>query len=316
MISVVCPIYNEIHYIDKVIDFCQNALPADKEVFLVDGGSTDGTIEKIKSRISGDSRFKLLDNPDKYVPSALNQAIRLAKGDIIVRLDAHSEYAPDYFTAIIHTFSQVEADIVGGSMRIAKGTPLQDAIGYATSTAFGVGNSSFHYDNFEGYTDSVYLGSWKRKIFETTGLFDEAMKRNQDDEFHYRAKSKGFKLYQSPDIKVYYHPRNSYRKLFSQYYQYGLFKPMVLRKVRSEIKIRHLIPTTFALYFASLIPFALAKFYYPFVFLLIYIVLDLLFCMRSKKNAATFFLIFFDYPVLHFGYGLGFLAGLFRTGKK
>ena len=67
---------------------------------------------------------------------------------------------------------------------------------------FGVGNSSFHFEDFEGFTDSVYLGAWKRKIFEKTGLFDTTFKRNQDDEFHYRAKSMGFKVYQDPEIKL------------------------------------------------------------------------------------------------------------------
>jgi succinoglycan biosynthesis protein ExoA len=310
MISVVCPIYNEIGYIDKVIDFCQNAAPVEKEIFLVDGGSTDGTIERIRSRIKDDVRFHLLDNPDKYVPAALNKAIRLAKGDIIVRLDAHSEYAPDYFSAIIKTFEETDAEIVGGSMRIASGSNLQDAIGYATSTIFGVGDSSFHYEDFEGYTDTVYLGSWKRKIFETTGLFDESMKRNQDDEFHYRAKSKGFRLYQSPAIKVYYHPRNSYKKLFSQYYQYGLYKPLVLRKVKSEVKLRHFVPTAFALYFMSLLLFTAIGFYYAWALLGLYAIIDVFFCIKSKRNFRVSALILPVYPVLHLGYGLGFLMGI------
>ena len=315
MISIVCPVYNEINFIDKVIDFCQTAEPYEKEIFLVDGGSTDGTIERINTRIAGDSRFVLLDNPEKFVPSALNRAIKKAKGDIIVRIDAHSEYAPDYFTAIINTFETTDADIVGGSMRIAKGTQLQDAIGYATSTVFGVGDSSFHYEDFEGYTDTVYLGSWRKKIFDTTGLFDENMKRNQDDEFHYRAKSKGFKLYQSPSIKVYYHPRNSYGKLFSQYYQYGLYKPMVLRKVKSEIKIRHFIPSLFALYFVSLIPIAFLNFYLGYLPLCLYILGDVLFCVKSRKSLSTAFLIFFVYPVLHLAYGFGFLKGILLRQK-
>ena len=310
MISVVCPIFNEIKFIDSIIDFCSSAEPLDKEVFLVDGGSTDGTVDRIKERTKSDPRFILLLNPSRYVPAALNMAISRARGEIIIRLDAHSEYAPDYFQAIIKTFDKSGADIVGGSMRIAKGSPIQDAIGYATSTSFGVGNSSFHYEDFEGFTDTVYLGSWKKKIFEKTGLFDLDMKRNQDDEFHYRAKSKGFRLYQSPDIKVFYHPRASFTKLFSQYYQYGLFKPMVIKKVKSEIKIRHLIPSLFCIYIFSLLIFTALKIYFLYLFLIIYIFIDLLFCIKSKKKWPVALRIFITYPLLHLSYGLGFLVGL------
>jgi len=316
MISVVCPIFNEIKYIDKIIDFCKESKPFEKEVFLIDGGSNDGTVERIKERIASDRRFVILENPDKYVPQALNKAIGMAKGDYIIRLDAHSEYAPDYFEAVLKTFADSGADIVGGSMRIAKGSSLQDAIGYATSTAFGVGDSSFHYEDYEGFTDTVYLGAWKRSIFETTGLFDVELKRNQDDEFHYRAKSKGFKIYQSRIIKLYYHPRNSISTLFSQYYQYGLFKPIVLKKVKTEIKIRHLIPSLFCLYLLAFPLYIIFKIYYLFIFFILYILIDLIFCMRSKRILPIMTSIFIVYPVLHIAYGSGFISGLRKLFRK
>ena len=312
MISVICPIYNEIKYIDKIIDFCKSAKPDNKEVFLVDGGSTDGTIERIKERIQTDNRFILLNNPHKIVPYALNQAILQAKGEIIIRIDAHTDFDIDYFANILKTFQEKEADIVGGSCRIAKGTPTQEAVGYAISTAFGVGNSSNHYENFEGYTDSVVFGAWKKEIFKVTGLFDETLKRNQDDEFHYRAKSKGFKIYQSPSIKLYYHPRSKFNKLFIQYYEYGIYKPIVLKEVKSEIKLRHLIPSLFCLYLFSLIIFSIFKLYYLFVFLILYTLIDLFFCFKSKKPFAITRKIFFVYPVLHIAYGLGFILGFFK----
>ena len=312
MISVVCPIYNEFDYIDKVIDFCANALPADKEVFLVDGGSTDGTIEKIEAHIVKDSRFRLLHNPNKYVPYALNMAIKLAKGDIVVRLDAHSEYDVHYFEEVIKTANDTGADIVGGCMRIAPGSPLQDAIGYATTTVMGVGDSSNHFEGFEGFTDSVYLGAWKRAIFEKTGLFDEQMKRNQDDEFHYRAKSLGMKIYQSKNIKVYYHPRNSFKKLFSQYFQYGLYKPTVLKKVKSEVKLRHLIPSLFCLYLLSLPLFLWLHWYLMLGFGALYFLAACFFALKSRRPVGVMVRIFCVYPTLHAAYGSGFLAGLFK----
>ncbi|HTA63468.1 MAG TPA: glycosyltransferase [Bacteroidia bacterium] len=100
MISVICPVYNESAYIKKLLEFYTHALPADKELILVDGNSTDDTCVIIKQYIQKRDDIRLLDNPKRIVPYALNKAIEAAKGDIIIRLDAHTDYAPDYFEKI------------------------------------------------------------------------------------------------------------------------------------------------------------------------------------------------------------------------
>ncbi|HXD94140.1 MAG TPA: glycosyltransferase family 2 protein [Bacteroidia bacterium] len=316
MISVICPVYNESAFIKKLLEFYTHALPADKELILVDGNSTDDTCVIIKEYMQKRDDIRLLDNPRRIVPYALNKAIEAAKGDIIIRLDAHTDYAPDYFEKILETFKNTDADIVGGPMRIAKGNTVQNAIGYATCTAFGVGNSSFHFPDYEGYTDSVYLGAWKKSIFKTTGLFDVAFKRNQDDEFHYRAKSLDFKIYQHPDIKLYYHPRSNFSLLFSQYYQYGLYKPLVLQKIKSALSIRHLIPAGFVLYLLSLPLYFIPPFYIGLLPLLFYLLGDLFFTARANKPISEMFAIMLVYPTLHISYGLGFIKGFIKKPGK
>jgi len=312
MITVICPVYNESKFIRSVLEFCIEAPPVEKEVFFIDGNSSDNTCDIIKEYTATHPNIHLLHNPDRYVPFALNIAIKQAKGDIIVRLDAHTLYANDYFQKVIGVFEKTGADIVGGPMRIAEGTMIQDAVGYATSTFFGIGNSSFHFEDFEGFTDSVYLGAWKRKIFETTGYFDESLMRNQDDEFHYRAKSMGFRIYQSPEIKLYYYPRGSFALLFKQYYQYGLYKPMVLRKISSAVRLRHIIPTLFVVYLC-LVPVGLLLGYNIVILpLLLYALGNLYFSFASKKGFVRSMLISRAYVTLHISYGSGFIAGLFK----
>lgn len=310
MITVVCPVYNEATYIHSVLDFFVTALPVDKELILVDGSSSDATCDIIEEYMLLHNNIHLLHNPDRYVPFALNKAINAAKGDIIVRLDAHTDYSLHYFEKIIETFQKTDADIVGGAMRIASGNSIQNAIGYATTTKFGVGNSSFHFENFEGYTDSVYLGAWKKSIFDKTGLFDTNFKRNQDDEFHYRAKSMGFKVYQSRDIKLYYHPRKNLKLLFKQYYQYGLYKPLVLKKVKTATNVRHLVPSLFVIYLAILPVLLLPAFKLSLIPLATYIAVAITFACISKKSLKEAVLIPPVYVTLHLAYGLGFLAGL------
>jgi glycosyltransferase involved in cell wall biosynthesis len=310
MISVICPVYNEAAHIRNVLDFCINAFPAEKEVIFIDGNSSDQTCSIINSYITRYSNIKLLHNEKRIVPFALNKAIQEARGEILVRLDAHTDYSPDYFEKVIETFAATNADIVGGPMRIAKGNAVQDAIGYATSTSFGVGNSSFHFEDFEGFTDSVYLGAWRKSIFTTTGVFDELLKRNQDDEFHYRAKSMGFTIYQSPHIKSFYYPRSTFGKLFKQYFQYGLYKPLVLKKISSAISVRHLIPSLFVAYLVCLPVFALFLHLPAFVPLLLYVVASLVFAALSKKRLPQVLRIAWAYFVIHLSYGSGFLLGL------
>ena len=156
------------------------------------------------------------------------------------------------------------------------------------------------------------LDAWKREIFSDVGYFDEKMKRNQDDEFHYRAKSKGKKIYLNPEIKSRYYPRSSFRKLFMQYYQYGLYKPLVLKKIKTEIKLRHLVPIGFVFYL-MLIPllyFVIGKF--VLIPLLIYLLLGLCFAIKAHEKFEVKIVIPLIYPVLHISYGTGFFSGLFK----
>ncbi|MCF8341862.1 MAG: glycosyltransferase family 2 protein [Chitinophagaceae bacterium] len=316
-ISVVIPIYQEVLFIDSVFNFVINAAPHDKEIFFIDGGSNDGTLEYLEEKLKNGSNIKILNNYGKTVPFALNLAIPLCNGDIIVRLDAHTEYSKDYFIKIIDTFVKTGADIVGGPMRIANGSNLQNAIGIATTSKFGIGNSSFHFETYKGYTDSVYLGAWNKLIFDKIGLFDVFFKRNQDDEFHYRAGKNGLKIYQNPEIKLYYYPRNSYKKLFIQYFQYGLYKPMVLIKNSNGLSFRHLVPLFFVLYLLAL-PLLVCAFTGLFVFfpLSLYLFISLYFSFTNNGNFKEKLKTLLVYPIIHIGYGLGFILGIFIVLKK
>lgn len=310
LMTVICPVRNEAEYIENIIKFFINSLPAEKELFIVDGKSTDNTREIISKYTSRYKNIFLIDNPDKTVPFALNIALKLSKGNPIVRLDAHTLYADDYFEKILETFEKTKADIVGGPMRAIGKTNFQKAVALCTSTKFGVGDSMFHDEKYEGFTDSVYLGAWQNNIFKKIGLFDEEMIRNQDDEFHYRAKSKNLKIYLNPGIRSWYFPRNSINKLFRQYFQYGLYKPLVLKKVSSEWKLRHLIPSVFAIYCLS-IPFL---YYLLSIFLILplimYLICDIYFSFANGSNKSQQFHSLIIYPVLHLSYGIGFIFGI------
>ncbi|HRJ30844.1 MAG TPA: glycosyltransferase family 2 protein [Cyclobacteriaceae bacterium] len=311
MISIVCPVYNEEKYIGKLLDFYEKIEPQEKELFVIDGLSTDRTRDIVLRYASQNPNIYLLDNEHRFVPFALNLAIQRCKSDIIVRWDAHTQYSADYLLQILDVFEITNADIVGGPMRAVGESAFQRAVAYATSTPFGVGNSQFHYEDYKGYTDSVYLGAWKKAVFEKIGLFDEQMLRNQDDEFHYRAKSVGFKIFQDPAIKSYYFPRDNIKSLCIQYFGYGLFKPLVLKKIRSEWKVRHFVPMFFVCYL-TLLPVLVWFHTISFIPLFFYFLLATIFSAKAKGGLKGKLCALLVYPSIHIAYGVGFCRGLLK----
>jgi succinoglycan biosynthesis protein ExoA len=313
ILSVICPVFNEARYIDEVVHFFNNALPKEKELFFIDGESTDNTRKLISAAQQKNANIFLLSNPHRIVPYALNLAIPVCKADIIVRIDAHSKYDLDYFIKILDTFKKTDADIVGGPTRTAHTGRVQEAVAHAICTPFGIGDSKVHDVAYRGYTDSVTFGAWKKSIFNSIGFFDTDLKRNQDDEFHYRAKSHGFKIYQNPDIKLYYYPRDTIKGLFRQYYEYGFYKPLVLKKIKSEAKLRHFIPSLFLIYLLTL-PFTIISMVW-LIPLMLYLIMDFGFGLLNKKRMVVKSILFVVYPTIHIAYGLGFISYFLKRKK-
>ncbi|MBK7230516.1 MAG: glycosyltransferase family 2 protein [Ignavibacteriales bacterium] len=313
MLTLICPVFNEVNYINNILNFFLESNPTEKEIYFIDGGSTDNTVQIIQNFIKKNSNIKLLINPNRFVPFALNLGIKSSKGDPIIRLDAHTIYSIDYCEKILEVFNETNADIVGGPMIKSGESFFQKTVAYCSSTSLGIGNSKIHQVNYDGPSDHVYLGAWKRNLFNDIGYFDENLLRNQDDEFHYRAKSMGKKIFLSSRIKSQYFPRKNLKKLFSQFFQYGLFKPLVLQKVKSEFKFRHIIPSIFVLY-VLLLPLWYNSLLLSSM-LFVYFLLVTIFAESSHLSLYSKILCFVVYPTIHVAYGLGFLFGLFTSNR-
>jgi hypothetical protein len=214
------------------------------EVLVVDGMSSDGSYERLCDFASRDVRVRVLRNPALIVPTGLNLAIREARGELIARVDAHTELAPDYLQVGAELLSRTGADNVGGPMVKLGGGPVGDAIAAAMTSRFGVG-SYFQFAGAEREADTVYMGMWPRKVFEKVGLFDEELIRNQDDELSYRIRKGGGKIVVSPAMRSQYQNRQSWRTLVRQFYEYGLWKVRVLQKHPWQMSVRHFVPPVF-----------------------------------------------------------------------
>ena len=212
MLTVICPIYNEENRIEECIRsvIAQDWPKEELEVLFVDGMSGDRTREIVKEYSQQYPFIQLLDNPKRIAPSGLNIGIRAAKGEIILRLDAHAKYPNNYFSVLVNKLQETGADNVGGACRTlpAKDTPECRAIAHAMSSPFGMGNSYFRIGaDCEKWVDTVPFGCFRRDVFDKIGLFDEELVRNQDDEFNGRIIQNGGKILLLPQVVTDYFAR-------------------------------------------------------------------------------------------------------------
>ena len=324
MLSVICPTYNEDKYIDSCIESILNQdYPKDDlEVIFADGMSTDRTREIIIDYISKYPFIRLIDNPDRIVPPALNRAIQASHGDIIMRLDAHAEYPNNYFSKLVTSLKELKADNVGGVCLTlpADDSPSSRAIAEVLSSKFGMGNSYFRVGvNEITKVDTVPFGCWPRIVFNKIGLFDNQLIRNQDDEFNGRITKNGGTIYLLPDVKIKYYARDKIKKVAKMFYQYGLFKPLVNKKLGSPANLRQFIPLFFVI--GLILGIILSFLWVPFLilytlFLCLYFFIALIFSIKSSSHIKQIIIQIWTYFVVHVSYGWGYLVGLWKLFSK
>ncbi|MFN6945109.1 MAG: glycosyltransferase family 2 protein [Cytophagaceae bacterium] len=321
-VSVIIPCRNEESFIGQCLDsIIANDYPKDKlEIIAVDGLSEDGTKEIIKKYTKIFPNIKLFDNPQRTVPFALNIGIINARGDIIVRMDAHNTYEKDYISKCVKYLKEYDADNVGGISRTLPGdtTQIAQSIAIALSNPFGVGNAYFRIGSREPkYVDTVPFGCYKKSVFEKIGLFNENLVRNQDIEFNIRLKNAGGKILLVPDIISYYHARPTLKVFAKNNFWNGFWVLYSLRFAKLPFSVRHLIPFLFVLSLSGGIIFSIV--FNPLIYLFIFVALSYLslnmffsFKLSLKYGFKYFILLILSFMTLHFSYGAGSICGLIR----
>jgi len=318
LVSVIVPCRNEKYYVEGFIRsvLSQEFDRGEIEVIVADGMSDDGTREILRIKSSGRIGLKVIDNPEQTIPSGLNRAIQAATGEIIVRMDVHTEYAPDYVKQCISALERTGADNVGGPARTKANGYVQAAVCLGYHSLFGVGGAKFHNLNYEGYVDTVTYGCWKRATLFELGFFDPDLIRNEDDELNLRLIRSGGEIWQTPDIQSWYYPRSSLGSLFKQYAQYGYWKVRVLQKHKLPAAIRHIVPGGFILCIGALFVLSFFSVIAEVVFFIVIglyvlanLIASLMTCWKPVRHKYLPIMPFI-FAVYHFGYGYGFLRGV------
>jgi succinoglycan biosynthesis protein ExoA len=321
-VSVIAPMWNEADHVDELVaDLAAQDFDGEVELLVADGRSTDDSVARLEQAAARlDLPVTILDNPHRWVSHALNACIEAAGGDLIVRIDCHSRYPSDYVSRCVAAAEETGAENVGGVFVPRGRTPTERAVAVAMDSPFGGIHWTRHGSDERAEVDTVPYGAFRPEAFERAGLFDASLVRNQDDEFNLRLRLAGGRIVLDPSIRIFYTPRGSYRRVFRQYYEYGFWKPVVMRKHGRVVSGRSLVPGVFV---GSLVVLgSLAPWFKPAALLLagelgLYAAGALVFGVaalrRSSEPWSLLPRVLAALPTFHIGYGVGTLAGWARA---
>ncbi len=319
-VSVIVACRDEAKYIGECLEGLVKGqdYPGETEFIVADGRSRDATRSEIEKWCARDARVRLIDNPESIVPTGLNRAIAAATGEVVVRADAHTDYASDYVSECVRTLVKTGASCVGGPTRTRSRGYIQSAACVATHSVIALGGAKSKRLAYEGPADSVTYGCWRRKTLLDVGMYDERLVRNQDDELSLRITRAGGQIWQNPRIRSWVYPRDTLPRLFRQYWQYGYWKvPVILKHGGVPASPRHLVPGAFVamvVLLAAGAPFSSAM-RIAFSAVAIAYIACLLIAGTASAVAQRAPRVIPVLPAviatMHFSYGSGFLAGIF-----
>jgi cellulose synthase/poly-beta-1,6-N-acetylglucosamine synthase-like glycosyltransferase len=314
--SIVIPTYNEENYINNCIhSILQQDYDLSKiEIIVVDGGSTDHTLSIVKLLSKGNYRIKIVNNPVKKTPNALNIGIKTSNNEIVVILGAHTTIDKFFLFYNNKYLNETDAKVVGGTQINLGKNFMQHAIGLSMQSPFAMASAKYRWSKRSQYVDTVVYGAYRKEVFDEIGFFEDKFTISEDAELNWRIRKQGYKIYFSPEIKTFYYPRKSLKAFFKQMFRYGILRVNVLKKHSDSIKYYHLIPAIFT---SLIIILSIAAIFDPnslkilFWFFVIYFLINLFFSTIFLINKKMLFLplVILLTFFMQFLWGLGFIFG-------
>ena len=311
-ISIVVPLRNEERYVERLVrSLLEQDYPHDRyEIIVADGGSTDGTLAKL-AEVDRQGRIRVLPNPGRTAPAALNVAIAASRGDVVTRVDGHSHVAPDYLSRIVAVMEETGASVVGGPVRMEADTPFRKALIEALYAPIAVGSVPYRTLATRAEVASIQTGSFRREVLDRVGPFDEALAVVEDLDMNTRIRKAGYKLLLDPSIRFWYLPRASLEALWRQIYTVGLVKARILRKHPDIFRWKYVLPSLFVIgLLGALLSLVTPLRRFGAAAILAYALVVAAFALsRVPRLGAGALRLLAILPTLHLGYGLGFLSG-------
>lgn len=317
-VSVLVPVLNEAALLERALAKIRDQkLDGELEILVVDGGSADGSRE-IAARIArADERVRVVDNPARHTPAALNRGLHVARGTFVARMDAHAYYPGDYIARGIERLRRGDVACVSGPQLAVGDEPSTRAAALALQSPFGVGGARFRrVGRGEEDVDSGFCGVWRRDLLLDLGGWDEEWQVNQDGELAARIRARGGRIVCMPEMAARYVPRASLRALARQYWRYGQYRVKTARRHPESLRRSHVLcPMLVGM--ATLAPWP-ARAARPVRWALAsYAALLAVEGLRSARRSSTWELaprVAAALATMHVAWGAGFLEGCRRFG--
>lgn len=321
-VSFIVVAYNEEKTLNKLFndivsqDYPHNLI----EIILVDGLSTDSTkniMKDFSKQKNGFSRVIIKDNYKKTLPSGWNVALSEVKGELIIRVDAHSSIPKDFISKNVKCIENGEK-ICGGYRPniIDEDTLWKRMLLLAETSMFGSSIAPYRRNCEKSYVNSIFHGAYLKEVFDNVGKYNESLVRTEDNEMHYRMRKAGYKICFNPNIISYQHTRNSLKKMIKQKYLNGYWIGLTMAACPKCFSFYHFVPMLFVI--SIIITVLLFSIGYPILFIVlasIYGLADLIMSFMAIKNTKFNFInlmLLILFPILHISYGIGTLIGVIK----
>lgn len=328
-VSILIVAHNAAAHISECLEsFRGQDYPRDaREFILVHSDAADGTreaMEQWRETLGRDEQVVILANVRRHLSAGWNLAISAARGDILVRVDAHAKAEPGFLSRNVQCMVERGEAIVGGLVDTERPTSLEGRLCWLVyRSLFGAGQASYRRGERAGYVDTLAYAAIHRRVYETVGGYDERLVRNQDNEMHYRMKRAGFRFYFDPTIRSTQRSRSTLRDMARQKFLSGYWVSLTLPVSPHCFSARHFIPGAFVIAVILGIVLALFGHYWPlglvlgsyFFGALAMSVYD---CLRTVgiRGIPLIPLLPIGFLVMHVSNGLGNLCGLLRIPQK
>jgi glycosyltransferase involved in cell wall biosynthesis len=315
-VTVVVPVRDEASTVGMGLEsLARQTIGAESmEVLVYDGGSLDGTADACRSFASAHpwGRFEVLANAWGTVPYALNAGLTEGTSEWFAVLAGRTTLSADYLETCIAAAERGGEGVgVGGRLVAVGAGGVPGAIAAVVTHPLGVGRG-FRTDEVERDVGHHPFAVWRRRDVLRFGGFDTALERNQDDEFSMRAIRRGARIRLLPGPVVRYRPRDRYRGLAVQYFQYGLWKSAVGLRF-GLFPPRSLAPAAVTAGFASALAMGLTgRTRLPLLsFVATYALAGSAVARRRGSNPL---LTSVALALVHLSYGAGVISGALRPG--
>jgi len=320
-VTAVVPCRNEEKHIGRCLEsILANDYPKDRmEILVLDGMSEDRTREIVQGYARRSARVRLVDNPQKHIPTAMNIGIREARGERILKMDAHSTYQLEYISRCVHYQNVYDAENVGGVWKMVPGTDtaLVKANVLGLGSRFGSGNANVKVGvEKPTWSDTAAFGCFKKDLFERIGPYDEHLLSSSDLDLNQRIQAAGGGILLVPDVVINYAADANLRALRRHVFADGVWVSYVMKFGKKAWSWRHWVPGAFVL--SLLASLSLALVHRAFLWLGLGIAgvyaaaslaVSLQIAVREREPRYAF-LVPIVFAVRHFVHGMGTLFGL------